>query len=61
MITVIGKSAKHVKKKVCPNCSNKLEYTMADTRQSKTNCDYLGGYDIVDVLDCPVCNFEIQI
>lgn len=40
----------------CNNCDSTLRYMPSDVIQEKRNHDYLGDYDLVDVITCPVCS-----
>lgn len=39
----------------CNNCDSTLRYKPSDVVQEERNHDYLGDYDLVDVITCPVC------
>lgn len=41
--------------KACRRCGSHLEYTSQDIQEYKTTQDYLGDYDIVLGIECPVC------
>jgi hypothetical protein len=43
-------------RKTCHKCDNELGYTYEDVKEYKTNHDYLGGYDLVKGIKCPVCS-----
>lgn len=40
----------------CTRCKSKLSYTYDEVRDCEVNHDYLGDYDIVKGIECPVCN-----
>ena len=44
----------------CWKCKSLLTYTHSDVKQHKTNYDYLGDYDIVTGIKCPVCETIIK-
>lgn len=52
-IIVVG-SQKY--RKTCGNCGSELEYSYSDVQEYKTNMDYLGDYNLVKGIKCPVCN-----
>lgn len=49
-----------VKRCVCHNCGATLEYTPADTRKI-TRRDYTGDSDTYTVIDCPKCQWIIEL
>jgi hypothetical protein len=44
----------------CSKCDSQLTYTQYDVKSHRTNCDYLGDCDIVNGIECPVCNNIIK-
>jgi hypothetical protein len=44
----------------CWKCKSLLTYTYHDVKQYTTNHDYLGDYDIVTGIKCPVCETIIK-
>lgn len=40
----------------CYNCKSVLEYDQSDVKKYTTNHDYLGDYDTVFGIKCPVCD-----
>ena len=40
----------------CYKCKTELQYEYRDIKEVKTNKDYLGGYDLVRGIQCPVCS-----
>lgn len=53
--------AKGSLKCTCHNCKSILEYEYDDIYMAKLNMDYLGDYDLKEVIRCPVCNKEIPV
>lgn len=53
MVTVLNIGKKQI---TCYNCDSQLEYTQRDVQSYKTNYDYLGDFDIVPGIKCPVCS-----
>jgi uncharacterized protein with PIN domain len=45
----------------CPKCKSELEYTYDEISEHKINYDYLGGFDVVRGLECPVCKHIIRV
>lgn len=39
----------------CRNCDSTLRYMPSEVTSEKRNWDYLGDYDLVDVITCPHC------
>jgi len=39
----------------CKNCDSQLRYMPSEVFTEKRNYDYLGDYDIVNVISCPAC------
>ena len=53
---------KRVKKTcVCPRCKTELAYTYEEIALFKTNIDYLGDYDTIHGITCPVCTRIIGV
>ena len=56
-IQVISVGKKEVN---CGKCKSQLTYSQNDVKSYKTNYDYTGDYDIVDGIQCPVCENVIK-
>jgi uncharacterized C2H2 Zn-finger protein len=57
MIVVESLGEKSVK---CGKCKSLLRYDQTDVKTYKTNYDYLGDYDTVTGIECPVCENIIK-
>lgn len=53
MVTVLNIGKKQT---TCRKCNSQLEYTQHDVQRHETNHDYLGDFDIVYGIKCPVCS-----
>ena len=52
----------HKPKCTCEKCKSVLEYDKDDVlKDVKINMDYLGDYDLIDALECPVCGWFIRV
>lgn len=45
----------------CKQCKSTLEYGWADIQKIKANQDYLGDFDLVHGIICPVCNNAVKV
>lgn len=45
----------------CRKCYSILEYSYDDIYEAKLNMDYLGDYDLENVIKCPVCKNEVIV
>jgi RNase P subunit RPR2 len=45
----------------CKKCNSQLAYNHSEVKEYKVNHDYLGDYDIITGITCPVCNVIIRI
>lgn len=45
----------------CKKCASTLSYKYSDIEQIKTNYDYLGEFDIVTGVKCPVCSNIVKV
>lgn len=61
MATIVGRDPGAVRRATCFSCAAIVEYSLTETREEKRNHDYLGDYDIVRVINCPGCGYEIQV
>jgi hypothetical protein len=57
MVTVISTG---IKTCTCGKCKSKLEYCQNEVQEYKINWDYLGDYDVVRGIECPVCKTVIR-
>lgn len=39
----------------CRKCTSLLTYSWFDLKKYKTNQDYLGDFDLITGVECPVC------
>lgn len=44
----------------CSRCKSLLSYSQEDVKEHKINFDYLGDYDIVSGIKCPVCELVLK-
>ncbi len=52
----------HNLKCTCRKCKSVLEYVKDDVLKNvKVNMDYLGDYDLIDAIKCPVCGYLVRI
>ena len=58
MVKVISKEEFVCK---CYNCRSTLTYTYSDIGSYRINYDYLGDYDSVTGITCPVCYLVIKV
>lgn len=61
MPKVVGRDEKLVPRASCFGCGSIVEYAQNEVKQGKFNMDYLGDYDLMDYIDCPKCNYKIQV
>lgn len=52
MVQVVSQKVFHI---TCGKCRSELSYLYAEVQEHKTNHDYLGDYDMVKGIVCPVC------
>lgn len=52
MVTVVNQKPFRI---TCGKCHSELEYHYSEVQEYKTNQDYLGDYDLVKGIKCPVC------
>lgn len=52
MVNVVSQKVFDV---TCGKCHSQLQYTYSEVKEHKTNQDYLGDYDLVKGIQCPVC------
>lgn len=45
----------------CPKCRSDLAYSYDEVSDHKINHDYLGGFDVVQGIICPVCKTVIKV
>ena len=57
MVKVLNVGTKQV---TCWNCKSQLEYSQAEVSLHKINRDYLGDYDTVYGIKCPVCSKVVK-
>jgi RNase P subunit RPR2 len=57
MIAVLNIGKKQV---TCGKCKSLLEYTQNDVQKYEINHDYLGDYDVVTGVKCPVCGSIVK-
>lgn len=58
MVKVIKQGTERL---TCYTCKSELEYSHSDVRHSIFNMDYLGDFDTIPSIQCPVCNTVCQI
>ena len=44
----------------CGECKSLLTYTQQDVKRYEINHDYLGDFDVVNGIQCPVCENVIK-
>jgi type II secretory ATPase GspE/PulE/Tfp pilus assembly ATPase PilB-like protein len=52
MVTVVNQKPFRI---TCGKCKSELEYLYSEVQKYKTNQDYLGDYDTVNGIKCPMC------
>ena len=57
MVKVLNIGTKQV---TCWNCKSLLEYSQAEVSRHEINHDYLGDYDTVYGIKCPVCDKVVK-
>lgn len=57
MVTVVNQKPFRT---TCEKCHSELEYHYAEVQEHKTNHDYLGDYDVVKGIKCPVCQTVLK-
>ena len=60
MIEVIGKDTSKYLQLTCWKCASILKYTVRDTFKREVNHDYLGDFDTIRAITCPVCSEVIK-
>ena len=45
----------------CKKCESVLQYAFSDIKQYKINFDYLGDFDLVRGIKCPVCDNIVKV
>ena len=60
MVVVLEKG-QGSKKCTCSNCSSVLSYMPSERRQKNVNHDYLGDFDTINVIQCPVCGQDTKV
>lgn len=58
IVLVQGQGAK---KCTCGNCGSTLQYMPSERRSKKVNWDYLGDYDLINVISCPSCGQDVKV
>jgi hypothetical protein len=46
---------------LCKKCCTTLSYTYKDISEHRVNHDYLGDFDIVKGITCPVCSSIVEV
>jgi uncharacterized protein with PIN domain len=44
----------------CPKCNSELAYSYDEIQEHRINHDYLGDFDIVHGIVCPICKSIIK-
>ena len=57
MVTVLNIGKKQT---TCGKCKSQLEYTQNEVQRYETNHDYLGDFDVVYGIKCPVCGTVLK-
>ena len=45
----------------CPKCNSELAYSYEEIQEHRINHDYLGDFDVVQGIVCPICKSIIKV
>lgn len=56
MPKVVGQDPSIARRVTCKNCGSIIEYFLYEVKRHRHSYDYLGDFEISNVITCPKCN-----